>query len=235
MYDTLRWDKLLPPGLLDIQGQRSTETVSKAFSPSSVRECSVDIVELYDSDDNEEGVEEEEEERSINMNNEYDENEKERMKVWQKVLHQYPRELTRGKESSWPAGSHCRIRTQTYHTLLHYKIRLLLKVREWLLSQWQGRSGAIQAKEIRNDADFVQREADRYDLLVGQANAKWGSKEEFTNIHRADLWKDSITPASGNSSSSSTTKETNSQGRTSARSQSVMEWLRKGNAKSQHS
>jgi hypothetical protein len=45
---------------------------------------------------------------------------------WQR---RWPRELLKEKESSWHVAGHCRSRTQMYHTLMHYKARLFLKIR----------------------------------------------------------------------------------------------------------
>ena len=44
---------------------------------------------------------------------------------WQR---KWPRAMLREKESRWRLADHCRSRTQLYHTLLHYKFRLFLKV-----------------------------------------------------------------------------------------------------------
>ena len=44
---------------------------------------------------------------------------------WQR---KWPQAMLREKESKWRLADHCRSRTQLYHTLLHYKFRLFLKV-----------------------------------------------------------------------------------------------------------
>lgn len=41
----------------------------------------------------------------------------------------WPKKLMQEKESVWNVTNHCKRRTQLYHTLLHYKLRLLLKAR----------------------------------------------------------------------------------------------------------
>ena len=41
----------------------------------------------------------------------------------------FPREFTAEKENVFMLSSHCKNRTRLYHTLLHYKFRLLMNVR----------------------------------------------------------------------------------------------------------
>lgn len=50
------------------------------------------------------------------------------MRAWWKQ--KFPRELTKEPESAFFLSTHCKNRTRLYHTLLHYKFRLLLSIRE---------------------------------------------------------------------------------------------------------
>jgi len=54
--------------------------------------------------------------------------EQELTRAWWKQ--KFPKELTREKESVFYLSAHCKSRTRLYHTLLHYKFRLLLNIRE---------------------------------------------------------------------------------------------------------
>eukprot|EP01032_Pedospumella_encystans_P009875 gene9875-11589_t len=54
--------------------------------------------------------------------------EQELTRAWWKQ--KFPKDLTREKESVFYLSAHCKSRTRLYHTLLHYKFRLLLNIRE---------------------------------------------------------------------------------------------------------
>jgi hypothetical protein len=57
--------------------------------------------------------------------------EEERVRSWWKQ--KFPREFTRERESVYYLSIHCKNRTRMYHTLLHYKFRLLMTIRAKLL------------------------------------------------------------------------------------------------------
>jgi hypothetical protein len=57
--------------------------------------------------------------------------EEDRVRSWWKQ--KFPREFTREKESIYFLSFHCKNRTRLYHTLLHYKFRLLMNIRARLL------------------------------------------------------------------------------------------------------
>ena len=103
-------------------------------------------------------------------------------------------------------------------TLLHYKLRLILKVREWIIARLQeivrdrggnsvvaggsakqrSRPIAFTKKDLSNlpdiasDTSFVQRESKRLEALLDQAGARWGGgREERDMLRAADMWGDS--------------------------------------------
>ena len=57
--------------------------------------------------------------------------EEDRVRSWWKQ--KFPREFTSEKESIYFLSFHCKNRTRLYHTLLHYKFRLLMNIRARLL------------------------------------------------------------------------------------------------------
>jgi len=106
----------------------------------------------------------------------------------------WPQSLVRETESSWELAAHCRGRTQLYHTLLHYKFRLLLKIKELLL-QREGLHGTVEDLHRRLDlllddcnSKFLQTELGRLKAVLQQAMVRWGSKEESMAV--ADVWGD---------------------------------------------
>jgi hypothetical protein len=77
--------------------------------------------------------------------------------------------------------SHCRGRTQLYHTLLHYKLRLLLEVRARLRAI-HASGGRASARAVSGDSALVKRETDRLDRLLAQAGSRWGDREDFNRV-----------------------------------------------------
>ena len=55
------------------------------------------------------------------------EEEEDNLPWWQR---KWGKDLAAEAETEWVVNSHCKRRTQMYHSLLHYKLRLLLKIRE---------------------------------------------------------------------------------------------------------
>ena len=81
----------------------------------------------------------------------------------------WPLQLVAEKESSWELSSHCKHRTQLYHTLLHYKFRLMLKIRERIEKHCQNvarnrdKSDAVEemhkiVQQLEEDRSFLQIE-----------------------------------------------------------------------------
>jgi hypothetical protein len=139
-------------------------------------------------------------------------------------LRQLPQQMLRGKESKWFMGSHCTARTQLYHTLLHYKFRLLYKVREKLERYHR------DVSRVMADEKFVSSEVSRFETLIHQASSRWGGSEH-SQVHAEqwDLWGDSkgsksssrasplLVSSSSSSSSSSATSSRRGSGSTSQR------------------
>lgn len=106
----------------------------------------------------------------------------------------WPRALTKQKESRHDMGLQCRNRTRLYHTLLHYKFRLLLKIRTVL--EKNGKSVTAMVA----DMGFVSAEVDRFQKLLKSAQGSYGGSGE-------DVWADS--ERRGSSSSRSTPGSSN--------------------------
>jgi hypothetical protein len=87
-----------------------------------------------------------------------------------------------GKDTVLKLGSTCRRRSELYHHLLHYKFRLLLKIKDKL-----GYCGG-NVSELMRDAKFLDTETRRFTNILKQANQKWGGSEQ----QRAgrDIWSD---------------------------------------------
>ncbi|RYH23045.1 hypothetical protein EON65_18305 [archaeon] len=86
-------------------------------------------------------------------------------------------------------SSHCRTRSQLYHTLLHYKLRLLLCVRQEILKRGVGVRGKSRGEgagegEVGSDSDeddddmlsesFIRREGERLKDLLDRAGKEFG-------------------------------------------------------------
>lgn len=68
--------------------------------------------------------------------------------------------------------STCFARTRLYHTLLHYKYRLLLSVRDRL-----GRHHHGSISQLMQDDAFLQTEIERYETLL-EMTQKWSTSSE---------------------------------------------------------
>ena len=82
-----------------------------------------DEEERDEEEDEEEGDDDEEEEED----EEDDDGRGPRQLPWWQQ--KWPKAMLRDPETRWQMADHCRSRTQLYHTLLHYKLRLFLKVK----------------------------------------------------------------------------------------------------------
>lgn len=182
MYDTRRWDNLLPSDLFfswkqDFQSSskrpvNSSQSGTRVSSSSSSKKV-ITVIDSDDDDDEDDEDEDDEEEPSY--------------AAWYKsAARVWPSELMTGKDSSWESASHCRNRTQSYHTLLNYKLRLLLKVRDWIRRHARDMgTESFSPKEIGLDTAFVSQEADRFEMITSQAGAKWGDREDFGRVSLA--------------------------------------------------
>jgi hypothetical protein len=138
-------------------------------------------------------------------------------------LRKWPGDLTRGKETSWSLSGHCRGRTQLYHALLHYKLRLLLKVRD-KLERVYGNIGDVVA-----DRSFNEGEAERLENLMELATKGFGGKgmEDAAVRRVSGVWADGSgdpTPAAGAASGS------NTKASTKRSATSMLQWLGKKGA-----
>lgn len=133
----------------------------------------------------------------------------------------WPGELTSGKESRWMLSGHCCNRTQLYHTLLHYKLRLFLKVREKL-----DRVGGSVGEAMR-DNGFIGNEVTRYESLLKTTERLYGGRGMESSSFESDCWQDDLDaatsiPPSGRSSSARQFNEDGGQ------SGGMLQWLQKG-------
>jgi hypothetical protein len=96
----------------------------------------------------------------------------------------WPGKLTAGKESRWLLSGHCKHRTQLYHSMLHYKMRLLLKIRERLEVHH------FSVQELLNDQAFINHEVSRYESLQDLATSQFGGKGMEDRLERGlnSLW-----------------------------------------------
>jgi hypothetical protein len=94
----------------------------------------------------------------------------------------WPKELLKEKESQWSVADHCRCRTQMYHTLLHYKARLFLKIGEKLR-----KCETVEA--LVGDLGYMAQEVDRFEALIRSAGDRWGGGREICEKD-IDLWRD---------------------------------------------
>jgi hypothetical protein len=76
-------------------------------------------------------------------------------------------------------------RTQLYHTLLHYKIRLILKVPSLLLllltpPQVKAKleKASFNSRVVTEDTSFVTAETRRFQTLITCAGQKYGGEEQ---------------------------------------------------------
>ncbi len=98
----------------------------------------------------------------------------------------WPGQLTSGRESRWTLSGHCKHRTQLYHSLLHYKFRLLLKIRERLEVH------GYALHNLLNDQPFINHELQRYEALLEMATSQFGGRGMDSRMETGlnSLWKD---------------------------------------------
>lgn len=82
--------------------------------------------------------------------------EEQRVRAWWKQ--KFPRELTKEPESAFFLSTHCKNRTRLYHTLLHYKFRLLLTIREKIL-----RTANVLASQNHRSSDYSRSTRSQFD------------------------------------------------------------------------
>lgn len=111
---------------------------------------------------------------------------------WQR---KWGKDLRDDPQSTWVVNSHCRRRTQIYHTLLHYKFRLMIKIRERIRKKALS-MGTISTDVVRKDRNcieevlggsFVENELHRLETLLREAGASFGGKEQKTQF---SIWSD---------------------------------------------
>jgi len=173
VWTALRWDKVMPRTIFLHSAKKS----SSSSSSSSSNGGSADpVIELSDSDNEDEETADHDSDSDAAIDD--DEIMPKACQWWQR---RWPGELTKGKESKWVLSGHCRGRTQLYHTLLHYKLRLLLKVRE-KLERCGGSVG-----EVMRDEGFVDSEFSRYENLLENAQRGYGGKAMTEDVN---IWLD---------------------------------------------
>ena len=116
-----------------------------------------------------------------------DENSRKATEWW---LRKWPGDLTKGDESRWHLSGYCKAKTQLYHTLIHYKLRLLLHVRERL--EFHNRS----ISSFLADNLFINHEIQRHDSLMQLTQSLYGGKSMNSSNYESHerniraLWKE---------------------------------------------
>ena len=108
---------------------------------------------------------------------------------WQR---KWGRDLIAEPETKWVVNSHCKRRTQLYHLLLHYKFRLILKIRERVRQKALKRGPLFPLDSKGNSGDegvsviealgdgFVAAEVERFESLLQVAGRQFGGEEHAT-------------------------------------------------------
>jgi hypothetical protein len=138
----------------------------KVIALSDSDEDIVDYGDVYDSEDSKDSME-------VNFI------EPSNIPWWKK---KWSKELLKEKESRWSVADHCRCRTQMYHTLLHYKARLYLKIRDKLRT-------CETVEALVGDLGYMTQEVDRFEALIRSAGDRWGGGREICEKD-IDLWMD---------------------------------------------
>jgi hypothetical protein len=114
-------------------------------------------------------------------------------------IRKWPGALTQGNESRWQLSGHCKGRTQLYHAMLHYKFRLLLKIRERLEVHNYSLGALLQ------DQVFINHETRRYADLLDLASTQFGGSNMDASKEASirSLWKDGETDNTPRKSSQS--------------------------------
>jgi hypothetical protein len=101
--------------------------------------------------------------------------------------------FSKGREETWILSSHCAARTQMYHNLLHYKFRLLLKVRARVQLRTSVPMFTVYVRQVAEQITkhgpgffssssghfekFHGRETERLNRLLDSAGRRWGSSD----------------------------------------------------------
>eukprot|EP01036_Dinobryon_divergens_P029692 gene29692-38821_t len=235
-WESDRWDTLLPEALyLDLVTiPEEKPKVEKGVAKQSVTKKRPRRVIVL-SDDDEDLNADEEDVSEDHMG------EDEATPWWKK---RWPQRLVSEEESTWELAAHCRSRTQLYHTLLHYKFRLMLKIRERIerecmdIVRQKANSSSGCKKDLHDlimrlgdDRKFLQIEVTRFEILLRNATVKWGSSKEELAAADNDLWADQEFVHLSQSRSSSKGSSL-----PSASSNSITNWLLKsdGNRPKKH-
>ena len=112
---------------------------------------------------------------------EEDEEELEAAKWW---LRKWPQDLLSGKDKKFFLGGACTSRSQMYHNLLHYKFRLLYRVRGKL----EAYKSDVDA--LMSDLKFVKAETSRFARMLDLAGRRYGGAEQVNGISGTDIWND---------------------------------------------
>ena len=99
-------------------------------------------------------------------------------------LRKWPQRLMAGKDKKFLLGCACAGRSQMYHNLLHYKFRLLLRVR----SKLETVKGDVDA--LMKDPRFVKAEVQRFNRMLDLAGSRFGGREQALGISGTDIWND---------------------------------------------
>ena len=221
VWDTGRWDKEMPASL---------------FIYNDDEEGVNDDDEDDDNDDSDDDDEEEDDDDdSFIVNDDYDEdedynNDKKRKKKKKKKLtcatpwwlQALPAGLTKGRESRWYLAGHCTFRTQMYHTLLHYKFRLLLKIREKLK-----KNGNVDV--LLNNDNFIKSEVNRFTKLINDAGKSFGGEEFMRDAwdHHSETRQLTLPMPSGSSKKASSSSSSSSSKKYNTPGASMVSWLNK--------
>lgn len=196
----------------NIKASSSNNSSGEAVNSSSSKKGKRVVIELSDSDDDQDSSNGEQKE----VQSESDEDQSDKSHAWW-LLKAIPKKLTKGEETKWNLAQyvyyyltsffiknyipndfrHCKGRSQLYHTLLHYKFRLLLKIRERLVENRRtfcdsssgtasiNKTSVFNQNDILNLAEdwkFIKQETQRFENLLRQASSKWGSTREEKQV-----------------------------------------------------
>ena len=229
VWDTGRWDKEMPAALFIYNDDEE-----------GVNDDDDEDDDNDDSDDDDD--EEEDDDDSFIVNDDEDEdedydNDKKRKKKKKKLtcakpwwLQALPAGLTKGRESRWYLAGHCTFRTQMYHTLLHYKFRLLLKIREKLK-----KNGNVDV--LLNNDNFIKSEVNRFTKLINDAGKSFGGDEFMRDAwdHHSETRQLTLSMPSGSSKKASSSSSSSSSKKYNTPGASMVSWLNKDkNTNSSH-
>mmetsp|Transcript_6062 Transcript_6062/g.9882 ORF Transcript_6062/g.9882 Transcript_6062/m.9882 type:complete len:1024 (-) Transcript_6062:2034-5105(-) len=167
---------------------------------------------------------------------------------WQR---KWGRDLDSDPETKWVVNAGCKRRTQLYHTLLHYKFRLILKIRERVrrkalsngpLSPVTLSKGSKGGQGVETGASvmdalgggFVAAEVERFQELLVVAGQQYGGEEHA----KISIWSDdeggSPSKRSGRVSLSSGGKQRSLSGKSSVGNSGQRRRASSGNGRGGH-